>query len=144
MLDAARRGVRVTLLLQGLVDHPMLAYATRALYPLLLDNGIRLFEYHRSYLHAKVAVVDGRWATVGSSNIDPFSLLLAREANVVVDHAGFAEALRASLERAMEEGARELRPEDWHRLPRIRRIASWLAYQFVRFMVGVAGYRGHH
>ncbi|HRP75655.1 MAG TPA: cardiolipin synthase ClsB [Rhodocyclaceae bacterium] len=141
---ASARGVKVVLLLQGLSDHPTLAYATRALYPYLLGRGIRLFEYHRSYLHAKVAVVDRRWATVGSSNIDPFSLLMAREANVVVDDAGFALELHESLTRAMHDGASELRHEDWGRLPAIRRFASWLAYQFVRLAIGAAGYRGKH
>jgi len=144
LVDASARGVRVILLLQGLSDHPMLAYATRALYPYFLDNGIRLFEYHRSHLHAKVAVVDRRWATVGSSNIDPFSLLLAREANVVVDHVGFAGELRDSLDRALQVGAQELRHEDWHRLPRLQRFASWCAYQLVRLVIGIAGYRGMH
>ncbi|MBA4741900.1 MAG: cardiolipin synthase ClsB [Azoarcus sp.] len=144
LVDASARGVSVILLLQGLSDHPMLAYATRALYPYFLDNGIRLFEYHRSYLHAKVAVVDRRWATVGSSNIDPFSLLLAREANVVVDHAGFAGELRDSLDRALQVGAQELRQEDWHRLPRLQRFATWCAYQLVRLVIGIAGYRGMH
>jgi cardiolipin synthase len=144
LIDAAARGVDVILLLQGLTDHPMQYYATRALYPFFLDNGIRLFEYHQSYLHAKVAVVDARWATVGSSNIDPFSLLLAREANVVIDDAGFAARLRASLEQARSTGANELRREDWRRLPRLRRAASWLAYQMVRLAIGVAGYGGKH
>lgn len=144
LVSAATRGVRVSLVLQGLSDQPTLAYATRALYPYFLDNGIRLFEYHRSYLHAKVAVADGRWATVGSSNIDPFSLLLAREANVVVEDAGFAVELRSSLGRAMELGATELRPEDWRRLPRLRRTLSWLAYQVVRLAIGLAGFRGRH
>lgn len=144
LLEAAARGVRVTLILQGLADHPVQAYATRALYPHLLENGIRLFEYHRSYLHAKVAVVDERWATVGSSNIDPFSLLLAREANVVVEDAGFARHLRASLDTAMNEGARELHRDDWRRLPALRRLMSWLAYQAVRLAIGLAGYGGRH
>lgn len=144
LIDAAGRGVRVTLVLQGLADHPTLAYATRALYPYFLEHGIRLYEYHRSYLHAKVAVVDSRWATVGSSNIDPFSLLLAREANVVVEDAEFAGALRGSLARAMQLGAVELRRQDWRRLPRLRRIASWLAYVFVRLAIGLAGFRGKH
>lgn len=144
LVSAADRGVRVTLLLQGLSDHPVLAYATRALYPYLLGRGIRLFEYHQSYLHAKVAVVDARWATVGSSNIDPFSLLLAREANIVIDDSDFARKLRASLNRAMSEGATELRREDWQRLPRLHRFAAWLAYQVVRLAIGIAGYRGMH
>lgn len=141
---AARRGVSVLVLLQGPSDQPMLAYATRALYRYFLDRGIRLFEYNQSYLHAKVAVADSRWATVGSSNIDPFSLLLAREANVVVEDARFAAGLRGSLVRAMEEGAVELKREDWHKLPWIRRLVNWSAYQFVRLAIGIAGFRGKH
>lgn len=144
LVDAARRGVEVTLLLQGISDHPMLTYATRALYPFFLGRGVRLYEYHQSELHAKVAVVDKIWATVGSSNIDPFSLLLAREANIVVVDAGFATRLRESLRRGISNGARELRREDWHRLPAIRRAASWLAYQTVRLAIGMAGYGGKH
>ncbi|MGL1833212.1 cardiolipin synthase ClsB [Rhodocyclaceae bacterium SMB388] len=139
---AARRGVRVIILLQGLSDHPILAYATKALYPYFLDRGIRLFEYHQSYLHAKVAVIDRHWATVGSSNIDPFSLLLAREANVVVDDPIFATRLRDSLENAIVAGASELHKEHWRRLPALRRMATWFAYQFVRFAIGIAGFRG--
>ncbi|MHB1373541.1 MAG: cardiolipin synthase ClsB [Thauera sp.] len=144
LVDAAARGVRVTLLLQGLSDHPLQVYATRALYPLFLARGIRLFEYHRSHLHAKVAVIDRQWSTVGSSNIDAFSLLLAREANVVIDDAGFARRLRASLEQAICAGARELSVTDWQRLPLLRRGLSWLAYQVVRLAIGVAGYGGSH
>ncbi|SIR57854.1 cardiolipin synthase [Aromatoleum tolulyticum] len=143
LVDAAERGVEVVLLLQGMSDHPMLQYATRALYPFFLSRGIRLFEYRQSVLHAKVAVVDGQWATVGSSNIDPFSLLLAREANVVVDDAGFAADLRSSLERARANGAHELRSGDWGRLSRLRRAATWAAYQVVRLAIGVAGYGRH-
>jgi cardiolipin synthase A/B len=144
LVDAAERGVRVLLLLQGVSDHPMLCHATRALYPFFLERGIRLFEYHESHLHAKVAVVDRAWATVGSSNIDPFSLLLAREANVVVDDADFATRLHHSLGRAIVSGARELRREDWRRLPALRRVTSWVSYQLVRLAIGVAGYGGKH
>lgn len=144
LTDAARRGVRVVLILQGLSDHPLLAYASRALYPHFLSCGVRLFEYNRSILHAKVAVVDSRWATVGSSNIDPFSLLLAREANVVVDDEPFAGRLRASLEIAMTQGAEERHLESLRRLPLIRRLATWIAYQCVRAAIGIAGYGGRH
>ena len=90
----------------GRVEYRLLHYASRALYGALLDAGVEIQEYHKSFLHAKVAVIDGRWATVGSSNIDPFSLLLAREANVVVDDARFRGELRASLQRAIDAGAR--------------------------------------
>lgn len=141
---AAERGVRITLLLQGVSDHPVLFYATRALYPTLQTYGIRLYEYRRTYLHAKVAVMDRRLATVGSSNIDPFSLLLAREANVVVDDRTFAEQLQHSLESALEEGAVALCEAEWRRLPVFRRVLSWLAYQFARLAIGLAGQRWRH
>lgn len=144
LIDAAQRGVRVVLLLQGLSDHPLLAYASRALYPHFLAQGVQLWEYDRSELHAKVAVVDGRWATVGSSNIDPFSLLLAREANVVVDDEAFARELRASLSRALATGGTELHPEALRSLSFVRRSARWLAYQLVRTAIGLAGFGGQH
>ncbi|TAH46481.1 MAG: cardiolipin synthase ClsB [Betaproteobacteria bacterium] len=145
LAEAAQRGVRVRLLLQGLGgDHPLQVYATRALYPFFLQRGIELYEYHRSHLHAKVAVIDRNWATVGSSNIDAFSLLLAREANVVVEDEGFAAQLGASLAAAMRDGAEAQLPERWRRLSLMRRMANWLAYQVVRMAIGVAGYGGKH
>ena len=97
---AARRGVRVRLLLQGKIDYRIAAIAARALYDELRANGVRIYEYTPAYLHAKMAVVDEDWATVGSSNIDPLSLLLNLEANVVVRDAGFARALAARFEAA--------------------------------------------
>ncbi|GAA5178665.1 cardiolipin synthase ClsB [Niveibacterium umoris] len=141
LIEASRRGCNVVLLLQGRVEYLLMHYATRALYPHLLAGGVRIFEYHRSFLHAKVAVCDGHWATVGSSNIDPFSLMLAREANVVVRDVGFARELRDSLEHAMQHGARELRLEDHRRAPWYRRFASWGAYMLVRAMMGIVGVR---
>ncbi len=139
LLAAAARGVKITLLLQGVADYPMMQYATRALYPVFLENGIRLFEYQRSILHAKVAVIDRHWATVGSSNIDPLSLMLAREANVAVLDHEFAATLAESIEAAIRDGAVELRREDWARQPIIRRLSCWLAYHAVRLAAGVAG-----
>lgn len=138
--DAAARGVRVTLLLQGRVEYILLHYASRALYGALLDAGICISEYHKSFLHAKVAVIDGEWATVGSSNIDPFSLLLAREANVVVQDRAFAGELRERLVTAMAEGAREVQPENWRQQPLPRRVATWIAYGVARLLTGVFAY----
>jgi cardiolipin synthase len=142
LYDAARRGVRVVLLLQGRIEYRLLHYATQALYGKLLAAGIRIFEYERSFLHAKVAVIDRYWATVGSSNIDPFSLLLAREANVVVLDPGFADELRRSLRQAMEIGARELPVDRWQQLPWPSRILRWASYNLLRMFVGMAGYGG--
>ena len=140
LVDAARRGVRVILLMQGHSDHPFYQLAARALYRYFLENGIEVHEYHASELHAKVAVVDGQWATVGSSNIDPLSLLLAREANLVAHDARFAGELKASLDAAMALGARRIHRRAWSRIPWYARFASWLAYGLVRGIMGLAGY----
>ena len=144
LTDAARRGVRVVLLLQGRADHPLQHYASLAFYGTLLDAGVEIYEYHKSVLHAKVAVIDQHWATVGSSNIDPFSLLLAREANIVVEDRRFAAALRLSLHRAMEGGALAVAPTLWHQQPWTRRVRIWIAYALVRLMMGLAGYGRPH
>lgn len=143
LTDAASRGVRVVLVLQGRVEYLLLHYATRSLYPRLLASGVHIFEYHRSFLHAKVAVIDRHWATVGSSNIDPFSLLLSREANVVVRDVGFASELHASLQEAIDEGAHELKAADWRRAGRLRRAVSRLAYGAIRLTMGLLGIGGH-
>ena len=137
---AAERGVRVVLLLQGRVEYMLLHYASRALYGTLLDAGVEIHEYHQSFLHSKVAVIDGRWATVGSSNIDPFSLTLAREANIVVLDTVFAGELRTSLRDAMQNGTIQVAKTHWHRQALWRKVPIWLAYTVVRMLLGMVGY----
>lgn len=138
--DAARRGLRVVLLLQGRIEYHLQHYATLALFGSLLDAGIEIYEYHKSYLHAKVAVIDRRWSTVGSSNIDPFSLLLAREANVIVDDELFANQLRFCLENAMVEESTRVLQEKWKDQSWISRTMSWVSYYIVRVLRGMVGY----
>ncbi len=137
---AARRGVHVTLLLQGRIEYALVHYASLALYGTLLGGGVRIYEYHRSYLHAKVAVFDDNAACVGSSNIDPLSLLLAREANVFVEDPKFAAELRLSLRQAMREGAKRLPLRAWRRMPLPMRLATWLGYRAARLLMLVYGY----
>ena len=141
LVHAARRGVRVLLVLQGKVEYRLQHYATQALYGRLLASGVEIYEYHASYLHAKVAVVDGEWCTVGSFNIDPFSLLLAREANLVVRDAGFAGALRNSLLEAIGKDGR--RVEIVHS-NLFRHIVASMSYGFVRFLIGILGIARKH
>ncbi len=142
LMAAARRGVSVKLLLQGRIEKVLQHYATQSLYDRMLSAGVRIFEYEKAFLHAKVAVIDHDWATVGSSNIDPFSLLLSREANVVVHDAAFAEQLRASLEAAIESAAMEIRAEDHRRRSWLTRLVSAAAYSLVRILIGVTRYGG--
>lgn len=140
LVAAAQRGVHVTLLLQGRVEYVLLHYASRALYGQLLQAGVEIQEHHKSFLHAKVAVIDRRWATVGSSNIDPFSLLMSREANIVVRNVGFAEELRREVRRIIANGGNRLAPGDWKNRSAVHKAAVWAAYGFVRFIMGVLGY----
>jgi len=140
LASAARRGVRVTLLLQGRVEYALLHYASRALYGPMLEAGIGLYEYHRSFLHAKVAVFDRRFACVGSSNIDPFSLLLAREANVFVDDPGFAGTLRDSVQEAIESGANAVPRGKWRRTSILLKARFWISYGIARLLLAFFGY----
>lgn len=140
---AAQRGVRVTLLLQARVEYRLLHYAARALYGQLLAAGVEIQLYHRSFLHAKVAVVDDQWATVGSSNIDPYSLLMAREANVFVRDPHFADRLRQELITMIGDGARRMAPERWAGRSALEKALTWIAYGIVRVGMGVLGYGGN-
>jgi cardiolipin synthase len=132
LLAVAARGVRVVLLLQGQPEYALQFHAQRALYGQLLAGGVEIHEYVASYLHAKVAVIDDRWATVGSSNIDPYSLLLAREANVVVHDDGFARQLNAVLAEAIERRSRRIHAADYARRGWFARTRDWCAYFVVR------------
>jgi len=140
LVKAAQRGVRVVLLLQGKVEYKIQHYATHALYDRLLASGIEIYEYQPSYLHAKVAVVDGNWATVGSSNFDPFSLRLALEANITVQDAGFSGELRTSLLEVIEHEAVRVGKGFGVTRSWLDRMISRISYSIVRLLIGLLGY----
>ena len=143
LLRAARRGVKVTLLLQGRYEYFLQYHASRAVYGALLAAGVEIIEHDAGFLHAKVAVMDstdGAIATVGSSNLDPLSLLLAREANVFVRDDAFAGELRTHLLEAIEQGRRVA--ADAHvNWPLVSRSRNWLAYAGVRAALFLTGTR---
>jgi cardiolipin synthase len=141
LIHAVRRGVRVRLLLQGRYEYFMQYHAVRLVYGALLPAGIEIHEYEPSFLHAKVAVIDGHWATVGSSNLDPLSLLLAREANVVVDDAAFARDLRERLLRAMAQEGRAVNPAAYASRPWRQRVLDRVAFGLMRLGVFLLGKR---
>ena len=144
LLRAAKRGVRITLLLQGRYEYFMQYHASRAVYGMLLNAGIQIIEYEPSFLHAKVAVMDaaqGALATVGSSNLDPLSLLLAREANVFVRDDTFAAELRAHLMHAIAHQGRRVDPQSHMQRPLITRVMTWVAYGLMRFALLLTGNR---
>ena len=139
ILVAAKRGVSVKLLLQGRMEY-FLMFATQAFYALFLKSGIEIYEYRKGFMHSKVAVIDSEWATVGSSNIDPFSLLLAREANIIVKDKPFATELRSDIMQSIQNSAYHVLPKEWSNRHIFKRFLSWLAYGLVRAFVGLIGY----
>ena len=145
LLMAARRGVRVRLLLQGRYEYFMQYHAARPVYGALLAAGVEIHEYAPSFLHAKVAVVDALgerpWATVGSSNLDPLSLLLAREANVVVEDAAFAADLRQRLVQAMEQSGQRMEPARYAGRPLRQRVLDQVAHALMRLALWITGRR---
>jgi len=139
LVSAARRGVQVNLLLQGRYEYFMQYYASRPVFGALLREGVHIHEYAPSFLHAKVAVIDGHWATVGSSNLDPLSLLLAREANVVVDDARFARRLRERLLHAMVHEGKRMDPAIHESRPPWQRVKERLALILMRILLLIQG-----
>jgi len=135
---AVRRGVRVRLFLQGRAEYAMQYRACRYMYNDLLADGMEIHEYMASYLHAKVAVMDG-YAMVGSSNLDPFSLLLAREANVFIDDQGFSDTLRNVLETEMRHDARTVTVEHLTKRNLIERVLDAFSYAMLRLGVALTG-----
>jgi cardiolipin synthase len=139
LVSAAMRGVKVRLLLQGRYEYFMQYYAARPIYGALLRAGVEIYEYSPSFLHAKVAVIDGRWATVGSSNLDPLSLLLAREANVIVEDQDFAAQLRSHLLNAIGAEDQAMDPEGFRQRPLRQRFMEGVAHALMRLALAIQG-----
>jgi cardiolipin synthase len=138
---AAQRGVDVTLVI-GVGEIWLQDAVAHSFYPKLLDAGVKVVEYHKTQLHAKVAVIDDEWATVGSSNVDGLSLFLNQEANVVVKDARFALSLREYIERAVADGV-PIQQADFAHVSRVRRIGyeiAFVCYKLIMRIVAVDKY----
>jgi cardiolipin synthase len=125
---AARRGVKVRLVLAGATDVLAVLLAARGLYPKLLKAGVRVFEWEGRILHAKTGVVDSDWSTVGSSNLDAMSLRHNLEVNAVIHSVTCARALAHMFEEDLKH-CREVTLKDIQLRPPFERLLSWLAYR---------------
>lgn len=138
---AVQRGVRVRLLLQGKYEHFFQYHSARPVYQWLLERGVELHEYLPSALHAKVAVVDRGWATVGSTNLDPLSLLLAREANVVTTDADFVSELYSQLDGHLRTASQPLVLSDLQKRSWRLRVLDRVAFMLMRTVLFLTGMR---
>lgn len=144
MRRAARRGVRVRLILQGEPDMPIVKTAAAMLYDHLQRAGVEIYEYCARPLHGKVALTDDEWSTVGSSNLDPLSLSLNLEANVFIRDRTFNSHLRERLEALIENGCKAISAE---RLPArnvFHLIRSFFVFHFLRRYPAWAGWLPAH
>ena len=144
MRNAARRGVKVKLIVQGEPDMPIVKVGAELLYNWLVDAGVEVYEYIRRPLHGKVAVKDQQWATVGSSNLDPLSLSLNLEANLMIHDREFNQQLRSNLERLMQQDCQrveesQLPPRSWWQLSK-----SVVVFHFLRHFPAIAGWLPAH
>jgi cardiolipin synthase len=135
LANAAQRGVQVTLLI-GVGEFWLQDMVAHSFYPKLLDCGIKVVEYQKTQLHAKVAVVDDDWSTVGSSNCDGLSLFLNQEANVVVKDAAFAQSMRAHIERGIADGL-VIQRDHFSHIGRFRRAGYEVAYFFYKLTMRI-------
>ncbi|KPA99192.1 MULTISPECIES: cardiolipin synthase ClsB [Pseudomonas] len=142
--NAARRGVEVTLILQGQPDLRWVRALSRLLYNHLLRDGVRVLEYCRRPLHGKVALVDDQWATVGSSNLDPLSLALNLEANLFIRDDVFNKHLHDHLQQLIRHDCKRITLERmvrgfWWRAPLI-----FLCFHCIRHFPTIAGWLPAH
>jgi cardiolipin synthase len=141
---AARRGVDVSLVLQGEPDMPIAKKAASMLYEHLQRSGVRIYEYCQRPLHGKVALVDDHWCTVGSSNLDPLSLSLNLEANVILRDAAFVAQLRERLERLIAHDCRQVETLPAHGLRPWRVLRTFIVFHFLRRFSRWASYLPRH
>ena len=133
LTDAAERGVDVKIILPGITDSRLVLYAQRYYYSALLKSGVKLYEHGTSLLHAKTAVVDKVWSTVGSTNMDYLSLLSNDEVNAVILSHAFADEMEKMFVRDISN-SRQIRLDEWEKRPLFQRIREWFAPIFFRWM----------
>ena len=144
MRNAARRGVRVKLIVQGEPDIPIVKFGAHLLYHYLVKGGVQIYEYRRRPLHGKVALADDHWATVGSSNLDPLSLSLNLEANLIIHDRVFNQTLRDNLNGIIAADCQQvdetmLPKRTWWNLTK-----SVLAFHFLRHFPALVGWLPAH
>ncbi len=129
LTSAAKRGVTVRIIFPSMTDHGLVFHAGRSFYQELLEAGVHVYELQESVLHAKTAVIDSMWSTVGSANLDMRSFLHNTEVNVVVLSERFGQIMEAAFEEDVRN-SREITPEEWKQRPFSDKFKEWLARRF--------------
>jgi cardiolipin synthase len=133
LTDAAERGVDVKIILPGIIDSQLALYAQRYHYSELLKSGVKLYEHSTSLLHAKTAVIDKVWSTVGSTNMDYLSLSSNDEVNAVILSREFAVEMEKMFVRDLAN-SRQIQWDEWEKRPLFQRIRTWFVHLFSSWM----------
>lgn len=129
LIHAAKKGVDVRILLPAISDIPFVQHASRYLYKRFLKNNVRIYEYKHAVLHAKTAVIDDIWATVGSSNLDRRSFTANLEVNAIVLDQSFGKKMRKQFLKDIRN-SEEIHLENYKRRPFIQYLKEWFCYRF--------------
>lgn len=133
LTNAAKRGVDVKLIFPGVSDTNLVMYASRSFYSTLLESGVRIFELKASVLHAKTAVIDSYWSTVGSTNLDMRSFLHNREVNLIAIDQEFGKVMEDAFSEDLKN-SNEITAEAWRRRPVTDHFLEWWARRFGYFL----------
>lgn len=144
LLDAAQRGVRIDLMLQGRIEYRLQHYASQSLYHRLLAAGVHIHEYQPGLMHAKVGVIDGRWATLGSANLDPFSLLVAREANLIIRNDAFCSELGERLDAEIQTHCHEITATGWAKKSGVHRAIRVISARLIFRLLSLTRYADNY
>ena len=131
--DAVGRGVNIKIILPGITDSQLALYAQRYHYSDLLKSGVKLYEHRTSLLHAKTAVVDKVWSTVGSTNMDYLSLLNNDEVNAVILSREFAVEMEKMFASDLADST-QIQWDEWKNRPLLPRVREWFVNLFVRWL----------
>lgn len=143
LISACKRKVKVTLILAGISDVPLIRNATSYLYSLFLKQNVLIYEWNNSVVHGKAAVVDNKWSTIGSFNLNDLSCYGSIEMNVVIHSQDFAKTLLKDFENVIEKCNQITITKLNSRISTLNKLKKWLAYQIVRATLHILTFLPH-
>ena len=143
IISACKRKVKVTLILAGISDVPLIRNATSYLYSLFLKQNVLIYEWNNSVVHGKAAVVDNKWSTIGSFNLNDLSCYGSIEMNVEIHSQDFAKTLLKDFENVIEKCNQITITKLNSRISTLNKLKNWLSYQIVRTTLHILTFLPH-
>jgi len=135
IIRALKRGITIRVILAGTSDVPIAKYAERYIYRWLIRQGVKIYEYPRCVLHAKVSSYDGKWVTIGSYNVNNISAYASVELNLDIRKRVFAQEVESRIKKIVEEDCIEITREDLKRYSLIQHFMQWVSYEIYRLVL---------